>query len=354
MFDTFFSLPDYEAAQPTGKASLARGYSWVNRTQEYYRLASFDAPVLSGAGLVISNVLDYAKWLRCMISEALPLSPAGHNALRWPRINNPPIGGEETGFRGPDGYSLGWLISNYRGETMIWHNGAVPGFATVMLYLPRLQWGLVMMANSMEGGSVAEVILVYRLIDNLLDVPDQERFDWGASEESDIEKHLKMLKNPKEALYPNAPSKENAIPLTLPLQEYTGVISPLNPVGRNYRRLTSIKTYKHAAYPNITITLRPGSRSSLYQESSEPQHILHISTQDEQYPLYIDFMHVSGEYFVIYIRHFEEGDPKYYEPWRDSVSKAEFRLDESGKAKELGLLIEEKMGDDKIWYRKVT
>lgn len=64
--------------------------------------------------------------------------------------------------------------------------------------------------------------------------------------------------------------------------------------------------------------------------------------------------HVSGEYFVAYVRSEEETRPPGdYEPSRDSVLKAEFRLGENGGVKELGLLLEPEMGEDLIWYTKV-
>lgn len=37
----------------------------------------------------------------------------------------------------------------------------------------------------------------------------------------------------------------------------------------------------------------------------------------------------------------------------DSVSKAEFRLGQDGKVKELGLQLDAEMGDEKIWFTKV-
>lgn len=42
-----------------------------------------------------------------------------------------------------------------------------------------------------------------------------------------------------------------------------------------------------------------------------------------------------------------------YEPTRDLVSKALFRLGEDGKVKEVRLLLDDGMGDDKIWATKV-
>ena len=68
----------------------------------------------------------------------------------------------------------------------------------------------------------------------------------------------------------------------------------------------------------------------------------------------IDFTHVSGENFVTYTRSYEDArQPGDFEPLLDFVSKAEFRLGEDGRVKELGMLLEEEMGDDKIWFTKI-
>ena len=84
------------------------------------------------------------------------------------------------------------------------------------------------------------------------------------------------------------------------------------------------------------------------------KNMLHISTVDWNWPASIDFTHVSGEYFVIYVRPCEDArEPDDYDPMRDLVSKAEFRLGEDGKVKMLGLQLDDEMGDDKIWFTRV-
>lgn len=58
MNSTFFSLADAEAATYTGKAFLAGGHFWLNRTQEYRSVCCIDSDAVSGAGATILNVLD--------------------------------------------------------------------------------------------------------------------------------------------------------------------------------------------------------------------------------------------------------------------------------------------------------
>lgn len=335
MDSTFFSLSDAEAATHTGNASLARGYLWLNRSQEYRSLPYFDSDAVSGAGGTISNVLDYAKWLRCMMTIATPLSQAAHSSLRFPRISLPPFIPGHTGFIGSDGYALGWFISNYRGELMIWHPGGLGGFATMMAYLPRRQWGIAIMANSGENGANVHQILSYKLLDDLLGTPRSERYPWTAVSERDLQRATEALKNPSKHLYPDAPLGDEAMPLALPLSHYAGA-------------------YTHPAYPKLTLVTKPILDPSLGITGAKPKEMLHMDFHRFLWPMSIRFTHVSGEYFVVYIRSDEETRlPDDYEPARDFILKAEFRLGENGRVKELGLLLEPEMGDDMIWYTKV-
>lgn len=226
MNSTFFLLSDAEAATYTRKASLARGYIWLNGTREYRGVSYIDSAAMSGAGAIISNVLDYAKWLRSMMKRAAPLSPAAHDALHFPRINLPSSSLNRTGYRGVHGYALGWIISNYRGEVMIWHNGALEGFATMMVYLPRKQWGFTMMANNLLGGTAAEQILTFGLLDDLLETPESERLSWSSVIEREFEQAREVLNNAAKHLFPDAPIGDKAIPLSLPLSHYSGVRLP--------------------------------------------------------------------------------------------------------------------------------
>lgn len=119
-------------------------------------------------------------------------------------------------------------------------------------------------------------------------------------------------------------------------------------------RLICHQTYTHPAYLNLTLVTKPNADASLCIKKANPKNKLHIDLHKVNGPISVDFLHVSGENFVIYVRYYEESrQPGDYEPMRDSVSKAEFRLGEDGMVEELGLQLEPEMGDDKIWFTKI-
>lgn len=250
MNHTFFSLEDAQAATASGSAAeVATPYYWTDQTQKYHAIPEYDPRPESGAGATISNVLDYAKWLRCHMTASYPLSTSGHIALHTPRmISSPPMDGS-TGMRGADTYALGWEVTNYRGEFMHWHTGSLPGMVSAMIYFPRLQWGVTLMTNG-DGGN-ALLVLIYRMLDDMLGVPDQERSNWELTLALRNAIALETLRNAEDVLYPNAPKGKDKMPLPLPLEAYTGVCpSSLHP-------LSTSPDLTHQHRPTPTPATRP-------------------------------------------------------------------------------------------------
>lgn len=87
MHETF--LGDYDPALPGSGLTMAEGYWWVGGSRaggsSYVRMPTLDSRADEGAGAVLSNVLDYARYLRVMMTEAGPMSKAGHGELKRPR-----------------------------------------------------------------------------------------------------------------------------------------------------------------------------------------------------------------------------------------------------------------------------
>lgn len=323
MSNTFFSLADAKAAVNKGE-SFARGYFWENTSQTYVPEEHIDCSMLSGAGGVISNVLDYSKYLRAMIDQAPPLSSAAHAALRSPRSIMDPT--EQFPNAGPTAYALGWTISSYRGETMIWHDGDVFGFGTLMLYMPWRKWGITMMANTMGTSSSAERILLYAILDKMLDTPPTDRIDWKSIFDGQLEEARQAQNINKEMLYPDLPKPP--ISLALPLKQYTG-------------------SYSHAGYGVLNLTL---TDSAPNPTSNPPRALFCAVWINATIPLVIDFEHVSGEYFLASIALIKA------DGFRDvqSITKAEYRLNEAGTVDELGIILDAEMGEEKIWFTKVN
>jgi hypothetical protein len=114
---TFWTLRDAVTADKERKAPLATGYAWDPIESKYVTESHPDFPAVSGSGAIISTVMDYSKWLRCMMTRSGPLSPNSHASVVKPRIiysapgNNP--------YTEDHLYGLGWYIDKYRGGKII-------------------------------------------------------------------------------------------------------------------------------------------------------------------------------------------------------------------------------------------
>jgi hypothetical protein len=86
-----------------------------------------DMSISTGAGAIISNVVDYSKWLRSLLQRTGPLSSTSIDALLEPRTL---ILGEQPCTVGPHAYALGWSTGTYRGYTYFEHGGDIEAFGS--------------------------------------------------------------------------------------------------------------------------------------------------------------------------------------------------------------------------------
>jgi hypothetical protein len=84
-----------------------------------------DLTSISGAGSIISNVLDYSKWLRALLTVTGPLTSATIRELLTPRTI---VLEKEPWLKGPKAYTLGWINGNYRGYEYFEHSGGMEAF----------------------------------------------------------------------------------------------------------------------------------------------------------------------------------------------------------------------------------
>ncbi|KAK8069331.1 hypothetical protein PG994_005947 [Apiospora phragmitis] len=325
---TYFSLEDAQAAPE----HLAMGYWW-----DYSSSSSSDSSKkkngggfgevpfagldgASGAGAVVSTVLDYAKWIRCLANEAEPLSKAAHAAIKTPRMT--PVG-TGKGWDGPGSYALGWMVNPYKGHTIYNHGGGMEGYGTEVFFLPDLGYGVVTMANTAMTSNFAGRTLAWKLINDKLGVAEEDRYDWAAAQEV-YSGHIVKLRFAVDRLYPER--TEQPLPPTLPLQKYAG-------------------TYYHPAYQNLTVEVDEGT-SSGSRQSSKPQ--LKASRANAVWEVSYEFEHVSGEYWAVFI------DLKNTPNWLSGqVAKAEFRLGPDGWADELVIEYMEDGTEGVITYERV-
>ncbi|MGI4797501.1 MAG: serine hydrolase [Janthinobacterium lividum] len=132
-------------------------------------------------GLAIS-ANDMAKWLTLQLAHgALPgkkrlFSEAAHDEM-WKPVVLQPISPEPGSLKLEqpmfDSYALGWEVRDYRGAKLVWHQGAVLGFESVVVLLPEKNVGFAVEINSEDSQILFG--LTFELLDHYLGLPDN---DW--------------------------------------------------------------------------------------------------------------------------------------------------------------------------------
>lgn len=173
MHATFFTPKEAHQYIREKKSTIqfARPYVWDAEASSQREVPYWDDPAISGAGSMVSNVLDYAKYTKSMIEKSGPLSKEAHTDLVTPRAFPPP---PDARFPTMTLYCLGWFNSIYHGEQIIHHSGSLEGFTANIVYLPERKWGVVAMCNQMGPG---REVLVWNLVDDFLKVPLEKRVD---------------------------------------------------------------------------------------------------------------------------------------------------------------------------------
>ncbi|KAL5320683.1 hypothetical protein ACEPPN_011493 [Leptodophora sp. 'Broadleaf-Isolate-01'] len=300
MTNTYYGGDDLEERR--GTQDMAVGYGYDEESKEYFTIPWPVQPEGSGAGEMISNVLDYAEFLKCMINKSGPISEKGHEELVKPRIVTDD---ELKPFMSYMCYALGWETFSYHGELIVGHDGSVNGFTSKMIYIPRMKWGFVSFANSQDGYEVQQK-LCWALVYELLKVPLERHFDWDEYFQGEQDKdHPKT----KEELYPNLPEKP--LPTTLELSAYAG-------------------EYYHPGYGTHIVELKDGK--------------LQVDCMDRTWRYILTLVHASGEFFVAEMFYVDARNPYN--------ARAEFRIGPDGVVVSFGIEYIEDLEGEKIWFER--
>jgi CubicO group peptidase (beta-lactamase class C family) len=242
-------------------AEHATGYRYDWKTGEIRPRRPIDTTTIGAGGAIKSNARDMANWLRFHLAggkfdgtqlvdpEQLAETKAPHTVIRLEgttREVNP-----ETQLLA---YAMGWNVSDYRGELMVAHAGALNGFRTHVVLLPKKNAGFAIMMNLERGYSL--YAMRHAIADLLLH--GKVSRDWNAyylafekrtDEKSEQDKQERLAKR-----------VQNTTP-TRPLEEYAG-------------------QYDNAAYGPVTVTAANGELQMQWQRITAPLAHYHYDVFD--------------------------------------------------------------------------
>ncbi|KAI1777305.1 beta-lactamase/transpeptidase-like protein [Hypoxylon cercidicola] len=294
MNGTFLSV---EEALGTPGVEVARGYYWdylgvsgegeeegeggAREKGGFVEVPFSSLEVASGAGGIVSNVLDYSRWIRCLMheDECTVLPKEAHRELKAARIMLSPE--SRKGYDAPLAYALGWQLGTYKGHRVFTHGGGMEAHGAKVYFFPDLKYGVVTLANTAVTSNIAGMEVAWKLINDRLGVSEEERFDWGGSSKKTLDEMLKLADTAVEKLYPDR--ADPPLPRALPLQDYVG-------------------TYFHPAYRTVTIELAEGGDSSSSSGiEKKKKGELKAVRDNMEWEMTFEFQHVSGESWAVII-----------------------------------------------------
>ncbi|KAF2148723.1 beta-lactamase/transpeptidase-like protein [Myriangium duriaei CBS 260.36] len=278
MNETYYSNRDaFDCQNRNPSCRLSKHYSWSSHEQKFTEFDIDSVPPMNGAGGIITNINDYAKWIRALTNAGGPVSNDGHRALRNPNS----IAYAEKGLMdGPIWYGLGLMGGTYRGHNLYFHGGAIGGYFSKVAFIPDMDWGFVIMQNA--PNACLEVV-AQRLIDDFLKTPIDDRKDVNAAYWREWGEKVRKIKGQPDELFPVV-----ADPPKLPsvrTEDYAGI-------------------YSHPSYGRITLVAglpSTGSMAARLPRKRDHDHgptiVLHAQTALLEV-VYV-FRHVSGENWLI-------------------------------------------------------
>lgn len=163
---------DLQEAKDAGE-HLAQGYVWDETAKEYKAIVD-TVRESSGAGGIVSNVLDYSKWLKCLLHQTGPFSNITHQDIRKPRTIyvSTPSSGYDVEL-----YGLGWGRTVLHGQVLYTHSGGTGAFGTDVYWLPDIKFAIVIFGNTAGTSNAVETLLARKLVEDKLNIPVDERLD---------------------------------------------------------------------------------------------------------------------------------------------------------------------------------
>jgi len=207
----------------------AQGYTYDHETARNIPVPYKKVDILGPAGSINTTTAQAIKWVAFHINGNDQIIP--QQLMRECHRPHVPYG-EETEYTRFRAYGLGWVTESYRGRKLVWHNGCLDGFSSMMGFLPQYGFGMAILIN--QTSSTARAAVMRTLIDLYF---GDEPVDWATQLVQEQEEEYRKEREKERRQLDGVP--ENA-PASFALKDAVG-------------------TYENPAYGTIKIDMCDGA-----------------------------------------------------------------------------------------------
>jgi CubicO group peptidase (beta-lactamase class C family) len=122
---------------------------------------------IAPAGSIYSSVAEMTRYLRFILGGGTfegkqLLKPQTLAVIQTPHVMMPVMRDSLRPSTHFTGYALGWVVLDYKGRKIAWHNGGIDGFLSEMWTVPEEKLGIMVLSNSdnhqMGPGIVSRIL----------------------------------------------------------------------------------------------------------------------------------------------------------------------------------------------------
>jgi CubicO group peptidase (beta-lactamase class C family) len=238
------------------KSDHALGYDY-DRDHDAVKPHPFnDYANIAPAGTVKTSARDMSQWLRFHLANGAIDGKQIVDADALLATKSPQVALSLTTASQPVSnvitYGMGWTVSDYRGTLLVAHSGSLNGFRTQVALLPKLNAGVVVIANI--GRSNAPLAARNAILDLLANA--QATRDWNAYY---LDLDDKSVAKGKAAIAAREAERKPDTKPSHDLADYAG-------------------TYENAGYGKVVVTLDAGSLVLRWGHATLPMTHWHYDT----------------------------------------------------------------------------
>ncbi len=140
----------------------------------------FDTDKINGAaGGIYASVNDLANWMLVHLNKGKYGPELKHELFTeasqremW-KIHTTLEAGRNPRYNSHfDGYGLGWGLQDIKGNLQVSHTGGLPGMLSVTIMIPDLNFGVVVLTNTSNGGAGVFISVSRTIVDSYLGLDD--------------------------------------------------------------------------------------------------------------------------------------------------------------------------------------